>query len=201
MNIGDMRAIHKNKYRATTDSKHTLAVWPNLLNRNFIVSEPNKIYVSDITYLWTYQGWLYIAVVIDLFSRSVVGLSMSEHIDAILTQNALRQAVIRRNPGSGLIVHSDRGSQYASNDFKTLLENNNFVGSMSKKGDCWDNAVAESFFHTLKVELIPQNKSRTRDETRKKIFEHVEMHYNRRGAHSTIGNLSPFEYERQAILS
>jgi len=201
MNIGDMRAIHKNKYRATTDSKHTLAVWPNLLNRNFIVSEPNKIYVSDITYLWTYQGWLYIAVVIDLFSRSVVGLSMSEHIDAILTQNALRQAVIRRNPGSGLIVHSDRGSQYASNDFKTLLENNNFVGSMSKKGDCWDNAVAESFFHTLKVECIRGIIFKTREEAKRTIFAWVYARYNRTRMHSTLDYVSPFEYERRYSLT
>ena len=126
---------------------------------------------------------------------------MDKTIADTLTIQAMRQAILLRNPSKSLICHSDRGSQYTSNDLKAILAQNEFFVSMSRKGDCWDNAVAESFFHTLKVELIPQNKSRTRDETRKKIFEHVEMHYNRRGAHSTIGNLSPFEYERQAILS
>jgi transposase InsO family protein len=113
----------------------------------------------------------------------------------------MRQAILRRGPAKGLVCHSDRGSQYAGNDFKAILAENEFIGSMSKKGDCWDNAVAESFFHTLKVELIHRNKFRTRDEAKRKIFEYVEMYYNRKRAHSTLGNMSPFEYERQAVLS
>jgi len=136
-----------------------------------------------------------------LFSRGIVGLAMDKTITDTLTIQAMRQAVLCRNPSKGLICHSDRGSQYAGNDFKAILTQNEFVGSMSRKGDFWDNAVAESFFHTLKVELIHRNKFRTRDEAKRRIFEYVEMYYNRRRAHSTLGNLSPFEHERQTILS
>jgi putative transposase len=142
-----------------------------------------------------------VATVLDLFSRGIVGLAMDKTIADTLTTQAMRQAILRRSPTKGLICHTDRGSQYAGNDFKAILAQNEFVGSMSKKGDCWDNAVAESFFHTLKVELIHRNKFRTREEAKRKIFEYVEMYYNRRRAHSTLGNLSPFEYERQAVLS
>jgi len=194
-------AVQKRKFRVTTDSKHDHPVWSNVLNRNFAVEKPNAVWVSDITYVWTFEGWLYVAAVLDLFSRGIVGLAMDKTIADTLTTQAMRQAILRRNPTKGLICHTDRGSQYAGNDFKAILAQNEFVGSMSRKGDCWDNAVAESFFHTLKVELIHRNKFRTRDEAKRKIFEYVEMYYNRRRAHSTLGNLSPFEYERQAILS
>ena len=139
--------------------------------------------------------------VLDLFSRGVVGLAMDKTIAETLVLQAMRQAVFRRSPAKGLICHSDRGSQYAGHNFKEILSQNEFIGSMSRKGDCWDNAVAESFFHTLKVELVHRNKFRTRDEAKRKIFEYVEMYYNRKRAHSTLGYLSPFEYERQAILS
>ena len=192
-------AVQKRKFRVTTNSKHDYPVWPNVLDRNFMVERPNAVWVSDITYIWTFEGWLYLAAVLDLFSRGVVGLAMDKTIADILTTQAMRQAILRRNPVKGLILHSDRGSQYAGNDFKAILNRNEFVGSMSRKGDCWDNAVAESFFHTLKVELVHRNKFRTRDEAKRKIFEYVETYYNRKRAHSTLGFLSPFEYERQAI--
>lgn len=201
MHDDGIRAIHRLKWRPTTDSNHSFAVWPNLLKRNFYVSEPDRVYVCDITYLWTYQGWLYIAIVIDLFSRSVVGLSMDEHIDSVLAQNALRQAILRRNPGQGLIVHSDRGVQYAADDFKTLLASHTFIGSMSKKGDCWDNAVAESFFHTLKVECIRGIIFKTREEAKRTIFAWVYARYNRTRMHSTLDYVSPFEFERRYKLT
>ena len=201
MRINGIVAVQKRKFRVTTNSKHGYPVWPNVLNRNFIAERPNTIWVSDITYIWTFEGWLYLAAVLDLFSRGIVGLAMDKTIADTLTTQAMMQAISRRNPLKGLICHTDRGSQYAGNDFKAILAQNEFVGSMSKKGDCWDNAVAESFFHTLKVELVRRNRFKTRDEAKRKIFEYVEMYYNRRRAHSTLGNLSPFEYERQAVLS
>jgi putative transposase len=190
-------AIHKRKFKMTTNSKHNYSVWPNVLKRNFVVDEPNIAWVSDITYIWTLEGWLYLAAVLDLFSRRIVGLAMDKTIAESLVLKAVRQAILRRNPKKGLIYHSDRGSQYASNNFKAVLAQNEFVGSMSRKGDCWDNAVAESFFHTLKVELVHQTIFKTRDEAKRRIFEYVEMYYNGKRAHSTLGYLSPLEYEQK----
>ncbi len=201
MRCNGIVAVQRRKFRVTTDSKHDYPVWPNVLNRNFAVEKPNDAWVSDITYIWTHEGWLYLAAILDLYSRGVVGLAMDKTIADSLTQQALRQAILRRCPPKGLIYHSDRGSQYASNDFKALLAQREFIGSMSKKGDCWDNAVVESFFHTLKVEFIHRRKFKTREEAKRKIFEYVEMYYNRKRAHSTLGYLSPFEYEKQAALS
>lgn len=201
MHVDGIFAIQKRKFRVTTNSKHSYPVWPNLLNRNFIVAQPNSVWVSDITYIWTFEGWLYLAAILDLFSRGIVGLAMDKTIADTLILQALRQAILRRSPPKELICHSDRGVQYAGNDFKALLAQNKFVGSMSKKGDCWDNAVAESFFHTLKVELIHRNKFRTREEAKASIFEYIEMYYNTKRAHSTLGYLSPFEYEKQKIFS
>lgn len=194
-------AVQKRKFRVTTNSKHDYPVWPNVLDRNFTVDRPNAVWVSDITYIWTFEGWLYLAAVLDLFSRGIVGLAMDKTIAATLTTQAMQQAIVRRNPGKGLICHSDRGSQYAGNDFKAILKQYEFVGSMSGKGDCWDNAVAESFFHTLKVELVHKYKFRTREEAKRRIFQYVEMYYNRRRAHSTLGFLSPFEFEKRAVLT
>jgi len=199
MRVAGIVAVQKRKFRVTTNSKHNYPVWPNVLNRNFVVEKPNAVWVSDITYIWTFEGWLYLAAVLDLFSRGVVGLAMDKTIADTLTTQAMRQAILRRNPRKGLICHSDRGSQYAGHDFKAILRQNKFLGSMSRKGDCWDNAVAESFFHTLKVELVHRYRFRTRDEAKRKIFEYVEMYYNRKRAHSTLGFLSPFEYERRAV--
>lgn len=198
MRIARIVAIQKHKFCVTTNSKHAYSVWPNVLERNFVVEKPNAVWVSDITYIWTLEGWLYLAAVLDLFSRGIVGLAMDKTIADTLTTQAMNQAILRRSPAKGLICHSDRGSQYAGHNFKAILSQNKFVGSMSRKGDCWDNAVAESFFHTLKVELVHRNRFRTRDEAKRKIFEYVETYYNRRRAHSTLGYLSPFEYERRA---
>ena len=188
-------AVRKSRFIVTTNSKHDYPVWPNILCRNFTVGRPNAIWVSDITYVWTLEGWLYLAAILDLFSRMIVGLAMDKTIADTLVIQAMKQAILRRNPKKGLILHSDRGSQYAGNDFKAVLSQNEFIGSMSRKGNCWDNAVAESFFHTLKVELIYKNLFKTRDEAKRKIFEYVETYYNRRRAHSTLGYLSPLEYE------
>lgn len=193
-------SVRKGKFLVTTDSKHDYPVWPNVLNRNFVVEKPNTVWVSDITYVWTNEGWLYVATILDLFSRGIVGLAMDKNIAQTLTMQAMNQAILRRSPLKGLICHTDRGSQYAGNDFKVILAQYEFVGSMSRKGDCWDNAVAESFFHTLKVECVHRNKFRTRNEAKIKTFEYIEMYYNRKRAHSTLGYLSPFEYERQAII-
>ena len=193
-------AVQKRKFRVTTDSKHDYPVWPNVLQRRFVIEKPNRVWVFDITYVWTSEGWLYVAVVLDLFSRGIIGLAMDKTIVATLTTRAMQQAILRRNPDKGLICHSDRGSQYAGNDFKAILAQHEFVGSMSRKGDCWDNAVAESFFHTLKVELVHKYRFRTREEARRKIFEYVEMYYNRRRTHSTLNYLSPFEFEKRSGL-
>ena len=201
MRVAGIIAVQRRRFRVTTNSRHNYPVWPNVLERNFTVEKPNAVWVSDITYIWTFEGWLYLAAVLDLFSRGVVGLAMDQTIADTLTTQAMRRAIWQRNPLKGLICHSDRGSQYAGNDFKAILSQNEFVGSMSRKGDCWDNAVAESFFHTLKVELVHRHKFRTREEAKRKIFEYVEMYYNRKRAHSTLGYLSPFEYERRAALS
>lgn len=201
MRFNNLVAVQKRKYRVTTNSKHDYPVWPNILNREFTVKRPNTVWVSDITYIWTFEGWLYLAAIMDLFSRGIVGLAMDKTIAETLTLSALRQAILRRSPPKGLVYHSDRGVQFACNNFKALLAQYNFIGSMCKKGDCWDNAVAESFFHTLKVELVHRMKFRTREEAKIKIFEYVEMYYNTRRAHSALGYLSPFEFEKRSLLS
>lgn len=201
MKANGIVAVHKRKFRVTTNSKHDYPVWPNILDRDFMVERPNKVWVSDITYVWTMEGWLYVAAVLDLFFRGVIGLAMDKTIAATLTTRAMQQAILRRSPGKGLICHSDRGSQYAGNDFKAILTEHGFVGSMSRKGDCWDNAVAESFFHTLKVELVHKYRFKTREEAKRRIFQYVEMYYNRKRAHSTLNYLSPFEYEKRAALT
>jgi len=197
MRAQGLRARPKRRYRTTTDSRHGLPVCPNLLARRFAVAQPNTAWVTDMTYLWTAQGWLYLAVIIDLFLRRVVGWSMSERIDRKLALDALRMALAQRRPQPGLIHHSDRGSQYASADYQRLLAQHGLRGSMSRRGDCWDNAVAESFFASLKLELVYQVQWRTRAEVRTAIFEYLELFYNRRRRHSSLGYLSPVEFERQ----
>jgi putative transposase len=186
----------KRRFKVTTDSKHNLPISPNLLQRNFVFDLPNQAYVGDITYIPTWEGWLYLAVVIDLFSRQVVGWSMQNHMRASLVNDALLMAIWKRKPKHGLIWHTDRGSQYASNSHRDLLENHGIKQSMSRKGDCWDNAVAESFFHTLKVELVHQSKFKTIEEAKSAIFEYIEVYYNRLRMHSANDYLSPVEYEQ-----
>lgn len=177
----------------TTDSHHKLPVAPNLLDREFERTAPNQAWVGDITYVRTDEGWLYLATLLDLYSRKVVGWSMSDKIDRQLVLRALEMATINRRPGVGLIHHTDRGSQYASGDYRQALEQNGMLASMSRKGNCWDNAVAESFFSTLKTELSGPYKSHA--EARRAIFEYIEVFYNRKRRHSSIGYLTPSEFE------
>lgn len=199
MRFAGLVAVQRRKFKATTDSRHNWPVAPNILERHFSADEPNKIWVTDITYVWTWEGWLYLSFVLDLYSRGVVGLAMENCITDNLTQNALTQALVRRNPPVGLIHHSDRGSQYASGDYQTLLTKHEIIPSMSRKGDCWDNAVAESFVHTLKVEKIHRCRFKTRQEAKQDIFEYIEAYYNRKRTHSSLGYLSPFDYEKRSV--
>jgi transposase InsO family protein len=190
-----LKSRRKRRFKATTDSNHSLPVAENVLDRKFEVDAPNVAWVTDITYVWTSEGWLYLAAILDLFSRRVVGFAMSDRIDRALTLEALAAAVGRRVPNVGLVHHSDRGSQYASNDYQTALDELGVVCSMSRKGNCWDNAVAESFFATLKTELVYQRRFATREEAREAIFEFIEVFYNRQRRHSSLGYVSPIEYE------
>ena len=195
MSANGIRAKGRRKFVATTDSKHDLPVAENLLDREFSVEEPNRVWISDITYIPTDEGWLYLAGVLDLCSRTAVGWSMSESLERHLVMDALEMAHRRRKPGRGLIHHSDRGSQYASHDYRKLLSDYGMQMSMSRKGNCWDNAVMESFFGTLKKELVHHRRYRSREEARREIFEFIEVFYNRQRLHSSLGYLPPLEYE------
>jgi len=185
----------KKKYKVTTDSNHKLPLFDNVLNREFNVAEPNIAYVADITYIWTQEGWLYLAVVIDLYSRKVIGWSMSSRMKAQLVCDALTMAIWQRRPAPNLIVHTDRGSQYASRQYRKLLAENGFRGSMSRKGNCWDNAVVESFFGSLKQERVQWKSYQTRHEAQQDILNYITMFYNSIRLHSTLNYLSPNEYE------
>lgn len=185
----------RRSFRKTTDSKHTDPISPNLLERDFTAEEPNKVWVTDITYIRTHEGWLYLSAILDLYSRFVVGWSMSDCIDTKLCLGALGMAVKARNPPPGLIHHSDRGCQYASSEYRQALSAEGLVGSMSRRGDCWDNAPAESFWSTLKTELIDDRIYDTRAEARQAIFEYIEVFYNRQRRHSSIDYLTPVEQE------
>lgn len=189
----------KRKFKVTTDSKHKHFISPNLLNRQFNVPVPNVCYVGDITYIWTEEGWLYLAVVIDLYSRRVVGYSMNKRMKAGLVNDALLKALWSRKPEPGLLWHTDRGSQYASKSHRRVLKQHGIKQSMSRKGNCWDNAVSESFFHTLKTELIHHEKFATREQACHAIFEYVEVFYNRKRRHSSNDYLSPCQYEEIKI--
>lgn len=191
---------YRKRYRVTTKSDHDHAVHPNRLNREFTVAAPNQAWVSDVTYVWTHEGWLYLAVIIDLYSRKVVGWSMSARQTARMITDALLMAIWARRPSGGLIFHSDRGVQYASRPVRQLLRSWQIVGSMSRKGDCWDNAVAESFFGTLKSERLRWNDYRTREEARQEILEYITMFYNPHRLHSTLNYRSPMQFERDQTL-
>ena len=195
MRLAGLRARAPRRYRCTTDSRHAMAIKGNLLARRFTAAAPNRGWVSDITYLWTLEGWLYLAVILDLYSRRVVGWSLGEGLERKLVLDALRMALRERQPAAGLLHHSDRGSQYASQEYQHLLGQHGLVSSMSRSGNCWDNAVAESFFATLKIELVYQSRWRTRAEARSAIFEYLELFYNRQRRHSVLGYLSPHDFE------
>ena len=182
----------------TTDSRHDLPVAPNLINRNFTAVEPNQVWLADITYIETAEGWLYLAAVMDLFSRKIVGWAMRDHLRTELASTALAMAITRQRPATGLIHHSDRGVQYAAHDYRTRLRSAGIQASMSRKADCYDNAPMESFFHTLKTELVYHRKYATRAEAQLDIFAYIEGFYNRTRLHSSIGYISPIEMERKA---
>lgn len=184
----------------TTDSRHQFPVAPHYLQRRFAVQEiegKDCVWCGDISYVWTAEGWLYVATIVDLFSRRVVGWAMSDSLDRTIVLDALRMAIEARRPQSGLLHHSDRGSQYASADCQELLQDNNIICSMSRKGNCWDNAPMESFFSTLKTELIHRREFATRAEAKSAIFEYIEVFYNRQRIHSSLGYLTPDQYEQR----
>jgi putative transposase len=195
MKENGIRAKRKKKFKVTTDSNHKLPVAENVLNRQFQTEEKDKVWVSDITYVSTEEGWLYLAVFIDLYSRKVLGWSMSSWITAELVLNAFRMAIAKRGYKVSPLVHSDRGSQYASDLLVDELKLRSCEQSMSRKGNCWDNAVAESFFSTLKTELIHHEKFQTKKEAEAKIFDYVEIFYNRQRLHSTLNYMTPEEFE------
>jgi transposase InsO family protein len=192
-----LRAREKRRFQRTTDSQHAFPVAPNVLDRQFTVAQPNTVWVSDITYLWTREGWLYLVVILDLFSRRVVGWAVHDRITRQLALDALTMALELRHPGPGLVHHSDRGSQYASGDYRARLAAQGIVCSMSRRGNCWDNAVAESFFSTLKIELAHDAAWTTHAEARAAVAEYLEIFYNRQRRHSVLDYLSPVAFERQ----
>jgi putative transposase len=201
MRAGGIRAKQTRRFKATTDSRHSHPVAPNLLRRDFAASAPNQKWAADITYIPTREGWLYLAAVLDLYSRMIVGWSMSERMTRRLTLDALDMAVGRRRPGPGLLHHSDRGSQYACAEYQKALETHGMICSMSRKGDCWDNAPMESYFHTLKTELVHRRDYQTRREAKTDIFEYIEAFYNRSRMHAALGLIAPAEYEMANVAA
>lgn len=191
----------KKKFKATTNSKHSLPIEPNKLERKFFAIRPNIAWVGDITYIWTDEGWLYLATVIDLCSRKVKGWAMGERILADLAVSALEMALADADSSQEILFHSDRGAQYASHAFKKAIKNNGMVHSMSRKADCWDNAVAESFFGTLKQELVYHSKFKTREEAKLAIFDYIEVFYNRFRLHSTLNYQTPESVERLSLVA
>ena len=200
MSENGIQARRTRRFCRTTDSRHGLPVAENILDRRFAVEAPDRAWVTDITYVPTGEGWLYVAVVLDLFSRRVVGMAMSELIDRQLVLDALGEAMRLRQPGLGLLHHSDRGSQYASIEYQAALRDHGALCSMSRRGNCWDNAVAESFFSTLKIELVYDEHFATRAQARWAIQDYVERFYNVERLHSALGYVSPIEYELMAQL-
>jgi transposase InsO family protein len=194
-----IRALTPRRFRiCTTDSDHSLPIAQNRLDQKFVASRPNQIWLADMTYVPTEEGWLYLAVVLDLFSRKIVGWAMRDHMRAELTIAALTMAIQRQNPPPGLIHHSDRGSQYAAADYRKVLRKAGMVQSMSRKGNCWDNAPMESCFGSLKTELVHHARYKTRDAARHDLFAYIEGYYNRQRLHSALGYITPEQAERQA---
>jgi len=200
MSQNGLRGKKRRRFKVTTNSNHTYPVAPNVLDRKFDVDEigvADQVWAADITYVPTREGWLYLAIVLDLASRLVVGWSMGETLESSLAIDALNMALQRRKPAAGLLHHSDRGVQYASNDYRALLEGKKVVASMSRKGNCWDNAVAESFFATVEIELIQDEDWHTRNEARGAIFEFIEVWYNRQRRHSSLKYQTPAEFDKR----
>ena len=201
MRVAGLSVKKKRKWKRTTDSGHNLPVFPNLLKRDFKVGAPNRAWVGDITYIWTAEGWLHLAVVLDLFSRQVVGWSLHRRMTAQLVTDALEMALLRRRPQQKMIFHSDQGSQYASFDFQQLLARNKITGSMSRKGDPYDNAVAESFFSRLKSDRVRGRRYPSREAATRDIVDYIEMYYNSNRLHSSLGYVSPKKFEEQWLAS
>ena len=199
MRDNDLRAITKRRVRVkTTDSNHNLPIAPNLLDRNFGALGPNEKWLADITYIFTAEGWLYLAAILDLYTRKIVGWAMRDHMRVELTLAALMMAVQRQRPAPGLIHHTDRGSQFAAHDYQNALAAAGMTCSMSRRGNCWDNAPMESFFHTLKTELVHQRNYATREEARRDLFQYIEGYYNRQRIHSALNSLTPEQMELNA---
>jgi putative transposase len=199
MKLANLSCKTKRKFKVTTSSKHNRPISPNLLNRQFNVAVPDKYWVGDITYIPTNSGWLYLSTVIDLYSRKVIGWSMADNMKSKLINDALTMAIWKRKPKKGLIWHSDRGVQYASKSHRNILKDHGIIQSMSRKGDCWDNAVAESFFHTLKTELTNHYKFKNQEEAKNVIFEYIEVFYNKIRIHSANDYLAPVEFEETQL--
>lgn len=195
MKIHNIRAKTKKRFKSTTKPNSKAQASENILKGNFRSEAKNKIWTSDITYLSTSEGWLYLAVIMDIYSRKIVGWSLSRRLTAELVNRALTMAVTHRNPSEGLIFHSDRGSQYTSKSFRKLLKAYRMLQSMSSSGNCYDNAITESFFHTLKTELTDLGSTKTREQTKQILFQYIEIFYNRQRLHSALGYLSPVEFE------
>ena len=201
MRVEGIRAKTVKKWRATTQSTHRLPVATNTLNRQFTVTHPNRVWAGDITYVWTTEGWLYLAVLLDLYSRLVIGWAMGHRLTVELAEQALTMALANRTPRAGLLHHSDRGSQYAATSYQQVLTTHGMIPSMSRKGNCWDNACVESFFGTLKRELVYHRHYATREDATQDIFEYIEVFYNRTRRHSTLGYDSPAEYEARTAVA
>jgi len=201
MRFLSLHAKAKKKFKVTTDSNHKLAVAPNLLCRDFGADTINQKWVSDISYVWTEEGWMYLAIILDLYSRAVIGWSIQSRMTKVLVCNALNMALWKRQFPRQVIVHSDQGSQYCSHMYQKLLKSQGLLCSMSRRGNCWDNSVAESFFHTIKTELIYEKRYLSRDAAKQSIFEYIEIYYNKVRRHSAIGFEAPYNFENQSLMS
>jgi len=201
MRQAKLKVKRKRSYKVTTQSNHKLPVAPNLLNQQFTATQPNQVWLVDITYIATAEGWLYLAAVLDLYSRRIVGWSMQPTLNRKLVLSALDMALKLRNPPAGLVHHSDRGSQYASRDYQAMLATYELLPSMSRRGNCYDNAPMESFFATLKMECIKGGVYSSRLEARAELFEYIEMFYNRQRIHSQLGYMSPVAYEQLPLVA
>jgi putative transposase len=194
-------ARKKRKYKKPVTERHDRSFAANLLNRKFNYAKPNRAWISDVSYFWTRSGWLHLAIVMDLFSRRIIGWSMGAHVDKTLTLDALTMALLNRDPQHRFIHHCDQGAEYTNHGYQNILRSRGIISSMSRSGNCYDNAVAESFFKTIKTELVKKQRFRTIEEARGAIFEYIEIFYNRKRLHSTLGYLSPEEYERRACIN